>query len=165
MKKLEHLDLFSFRIIGEQKQVLLDSLIALYNEYVKAYQSKDIKWYGGMRFSINDGCFITGWGHSKVEKTLKSLCNGIKHNNKTFKPVEEKSKNGKKIHGYFSINVDELDRLCNYIENYKSEWKRDNEKWIAENKADEFGIDEALKIMASQNYELLYKKYRNNKKG
>ena len=156
MNKLEHLDLFSFRIIGEQKQVLLDSFIALHNEYVETYHSKKVKWYGGIRFSVNAGCFITGWSHGKVEDTLKKLCEGIKHKNKTFKPIDIKGA------GYYSINESELEKLCNYIENYKSKWKRDNEKWIAENKDNVFGIDEALNIMAMENYNLLDKRFRNN---
>ena len=158
MNKLEHLDLFSFRIIGEQKQVLLDSLISLHNYYVKAYQSKKVKWYGGMRLSVNDLCFITGWGHGKVEDTLKELWGGIKHNNKTFKPVEKKKKAG-----YYSINESELEKLCNYIENYKSKWWRDNKEWMAENKDNVFSIDEALENMATENYNLLDKRYRNNR--
>ena len=159
MNKLEHLDLFSFRIIGEQKQVLLDSLISLHNYYVKAYHSsKKVKWYGGMRLSGNDLCFMTGWGHDKVDRRLKELCEGIKHNNKTFKPVERKE-----TPGYYSINESELEKLCNYIESYKSKWKRDNERWIAENKDNVFSIDEALENMATENYNLLDKRYRNNR--
>ena len=158
MNKLEHLDLFAFRIIGEQKQVLLDSLISLHNYYVKAYHSsKKVKWYGGMRLSVNDLCFMTGWGHGKVGDTLKELEGGIKHNNKTFKPVDKKGK------GYYSINESELEKLCNYIENYKSKWCRDNKEWMAENKDNVFGIDEALENMATENYNLLDKRYRNNR--
>lgn len=158
MNKLEHLDLFSFRIIGEKKQVLLDSLISLHNNYVKAFQSKKVKWYGGMRLSVNDLCIMTGWGHNKVGDTLKELCGGIKHNNKTFNPVEKKE-----TAGYYSINESELEKLCNYIESYKSKWKRDNEKWMAENKDNVFSIDEVLNIMATENYNLLDKRFRNNR--
>lgn len=157
MNKLEHLDLFAFRIIGEQKQVLLDSLISLHNYYVKAFQSKKVKWYGGMRLSVNDLCTMTGWGHNKVGDTLKKLWGGIKHNNKTFKPVK------KITAGYYSINESELEKLCNYIESYKSKWKRDNEKWMAENKDKVFSIDEVLNIMAKENYNLLDKRHRNNR--
>lgn len=158
MNELKQLDFLSYGIIGEQEQVLLDTLIYLHNIYVKAFNSQKVKWYGGMRLSINDLCRITGWGHNKVGDTLKELWEGIKHNNKTFKPVEKKEKAG-----YYSINESELEKLCNYIENYKSKWWRDNKEWMAENKDNVFSIDEVLNIMAKENYNLLDKRYRNNR--
>ena len=64
---------------------------------------------------------------------------------------------------YYSINESELEKLCNYIESYKSKWKRDNERWMAENKDNVFGIDEILENMATENYNLLDKRFRNNR--
>lgn len=165
-KELDYLDMFTFRIIGNNAHLLLNAIIALHNDYVTEFRKGNkgkihkIKWFGGMRISVNDACFITNWSRNKVNSWLGKLSTGITHKGTTFKLLTDKpTGSGKGTKHYYSINIEELNRLNDYVDNYKSAWIRDNDKWMKENGNKQYNIYNGLKVMAMENYGLLERRF------
>ena len=163
METLKHLPIFSNLIIGADCMILLDAIIELHNKYVKVFQKQTgnykIKWYGGMRLPINSFCVLTGFKRDKVINSLKKMCMGIKHGDNTFRFLENRGE------GYYSINVDELDRLEKCIDDYKTGWHRHNDDWEKENGSKLFSVDDIMKTMAKENLNLLKKRFREGYEG
>lgn len=160
MKKINNLPIFSNLIIGADCMCLLDAIIELHNQYVKEFQkqtgSHKIKWYGGMRLSINDLCIFTGLKKDKAITLLKKLwCEGIKYCNHTFIFLDNVGQ------GYYKINVDELDFLEKCVCDYMVEWHRNNDNWEKKNTSKLFSIDNIMEALAKENLNLLETRFRN----